>query len=160
MSVSTAHRYREVSVAEPETGAAPETDAPTAPAPEAPQPQAPPAADAATPPASPEPAPVERPRIVEAVIDLLQTTVDWLKQEAETTVREKVALPLQKVGLAIGSGAAAGCLLVFGLMFVAIGLLLLVAQFIGWPATMMLIGAVYIVAAAVFLVIRVRVMLK
>jgi hypothetical protein len=122
---------------------------PTAPPEPPPQPAAP-----------PEPPAAERPRILDAIIELLQTTVDWLKQEAETTVREKVALPLQKVGLAIGSGAAAGCLLVFGLIFVAIGLLLLVAQFLGWPATMMLIGAAYIVAAAIFLVIRVRVMLK
>jgi hypothetical protein len=152
-------------VAEPEGGRAPETPAPAVPAPESPAPNEP-APESAAPNepapehAAPEQAAAERPRIVEAVIDLLQTTVDWLKQEAETTVREKVALPMQKVGLAIGSGAAAGCLLVFGLMFVAIGLLLLVAQFLGWPATMMLIGAVYIVAAAIFLVIRVRVMLK
>ncbi len=147
-------------MAEPVTGGAPETDAPTAPAPEAQSqstsaPQSPPQPEIPS-----EPPPAERPRIVDAVIDLLQTTVDWLKQEAETTVRDKVALPLQKVGLAIGSGAAAGCLLAFGLMFVAIGLLLLIAQSLGWPATMMLIGAVYIVAAAIFLVIRVRVMLK
>jgi hypothetical protein len=105
------------------------------------------------------PAP-ERPRIVDAVIELLQTTVDWLKQEAETTVREKVALPLQKVGLAIASASAAGCLLAFGLVLVGVALFMLLGQWLTYPGALLLIGGVYIVASIVFVIIKARVMLK
>jgi hypothetical protein len=120
-------------------------------APENPAPQPPPV---------PEPPAPERPSIIDAVVDLLQTTVDWLKQEAETTVREKVALPLQKVGLAIGSMAAAGCLLVVGLIFVAIALFMWLGRLITYPGAFMLVGVVYLIGAGVFLVIKSRSMVR
>lgn len=109
------------------------------------------------PPQEPEP---ERPSIIDAAADLLQTLVDFLKQEVAVTWREKVVLPAQDAGIAVGSMAAAGCLAVVGLIFIAIALLLLLARFLTWPGALALIGAVYLAGAAVFLVIKSRRMVR
>lgn len=106
------------------------------------------------------PPPPQRPSLIDAVVDLLQTARDWIRQELEAAVHDKVAVPMQRVGIAIGSMAAAGCLLVVGLIFVAIALLLLLAQALTWPGALGLIGFVYIVGAVVFLVIKSRSMIK
>ncbi len=105
----------------------------------------------------PEPeAPPQRESIIDALADLLQMAVDWLRQEAETTVREKVALPLQKVGITVGSVAAAGCLAVMGLLFVAVALFMFIGQAIGYAGAFLLVGAVYLIGAVVFIVISQR----
>lgn len=124
------------------------------------EPEGPKAGSEASEPMAPESPAPERPRIVDAVIDLLQTTVDWLRQEVEDTVREKVALPMQKVGIAIGSALAAGCLTAVGLIFIAIALLLVLAQLLTWPGALALIGVVYLIGGAVFLVIKSRSMVR
>ena len=43
--------------------------------------------------------------VIDAAADLLQTIVDWLRQEAEAAVREKVVLPLQRLGFTLFFGA-------------------------------------------------------
>jgi len=98
--------------------------------------------------------------IIDAVADLLQTAVDWLRQEAASVVREKVVLPIQRLGLTLVSAGAAGCLLVVGLVFIAVALFLLLAQWLGYPGALLLIGGVYVVASIVFIVIKVRLMQK
>lgn len=132
-------------MAEP-TGSAPGDIPPERPAPE-PMP-------------APEPPAPERPSLIDTVIDLLQTLRDWVRQELGDAVHDKVAVPLQRVGTAIGSAFAAGCLLVVGLIFIAISLLLLLAHFLTWPGALALIGAVYLIGAAVFLVIKSRSMVR
>ena len=98
--------------------------------------------------------------IIDSVADLLQTAVDWLRQEAATVVREKIVLPIQRLGLTLVSALAAAVLLVTGLIFVAVAVFLYLAQWLGYPGALLLIGGVYVVAAAVFLVIKVRLMQK
>lgn len=98
--------------------------------------------------------------IIDSVADLLQTFVDWLRQEAAAVVREKVVLPIQRLGLTLASASAAGCLLVVGLIFVAVALFLLLAQAVGYPVALLIIGGVYIIGAAVFLFLKVRLMQK
>jgi len=57
--------------------------------------------------------------IIDSIADLLQTATDWVRQEAEAVVREKIVLPIQKLGLTLASASAAGCLAVVGLIFIA-----------------------------------------
>lgn len=103
----------------------------------------------------------ERPRtgvegIIDAVADLLQTVVDWLRQEAAAVVREKVVLPIQQLGLTLASALAAGLLLVVGLIFIAVALFLVLADLVGYPAALAIVGGMYVLASLVFLVIKVR----
>jgi len=98
--------------------------------------------------------------IIDAVADLLQSAADWVRQEAETVVREKIVLPIQKLGLTLASASAAGCLLVVGLIFIAVALYLVLASWLTHPGALALIGGVYVLASAVFIVIKVRSMQK
>ena len=98
--------------------------------------------------------------IIDAAADLLQTFVDWLRQEAAAVVREKIVLPIQKLGLTLASATAAAILAVTGLIFIAVALFLLLAEWVGYPFALLIIGAVYLILSAVFLVIKVRSMQK
>ena len=68
------------------------------------------AAPSSTPPPSGPPAP-ERENVIDAVADLLQMLVNWLRQEAAGIMRDKVVLPGQQLGharrLRDGGGGAA-----------------------------------------------------
>lgn len=94
--------------------------------------------------------------IIDAVADLLQTASDWLRQEAGSVVREKIVLPLQKLGLTLASASAAGCLMVLGFAFIAVALFLFLAQWLTYPGALLLIGVVYLIAAGVFLFFKAR----
>jgi hypothetical protein len=94
--------------------------------------------------------------IIDALADLLQTASDWLRQEAEGIIREKVVLPLQKLGLTVISASAAGCLMVVGLIFIAVALYLVLASWLGHPGALGLIGGVYVIASVVFIAIKAR----
>lgn len=98
--------------------------------------------------------------IIDAVADLLQTLVDWLRQEAAAIIREKIVQPIQRLGLTLASAAAAAFLLAIGLVFIAVALFLLLAQLVGYPGALLIIGGVYVLASAVFLFIKVRSMQK
>lgn len=98
--------------------------------------------------------------IIDAVADLLQTLVDWLRQEAASIVREKIVLPIQKLGLTLASATAAAMLLVVGLIFIAVALYLLLAEAVGHPFALLIIGGVYVLASGVFLFFKARSMQK
>lgn len=95
-------------------------------------------------------------RILDSVVDLLETARDWVQQEAEATVREKVVLPLQRLGLTLASAAAAASLLVIALIFLAVAAVIALGNLIGYAWTFFAIGMVYLIGSAVFLVIKVR----
>lgn len=98
--------------------------------------------------------------IIDSIADLLQTATDWVRQEAEAVVREKIVLPIQKLGLTLVSASAAGCLAVVGLIFIAVALFLLLAQWLTYPGALLAIGGAYLLVALVFIVIKVRMMQK
>jgi hypothetical protein len=106
------------------------------------------------------PAPEERqrPEIIDALADLLQLASDWVRQEAETTIHDKVVIPLQRLGLTIASASASGCALVLGLIFIAVALFMWLGGFIGYPWAFFAVGMVYVIVSAVFLYIKVRLM--
>ncbi len=98
--------------------------------------------------------------VIDAVADLLQTAVDWLRQEAASVVQEKIVAPIQRLGLTLASASAAAALLVLGLTFIAVALFLLLAEWVGYPGALLIIGAVLMLGSIVFLVIKVRSMQK
>ena len=86
----------------------------------------------------------------------MQFIVDWLRQEAESIMHDKVVIPGQKLGLTLASGCAAAMLLAFGLGFIAVGVFMLLGQWLTYPGALLLIGAVLVIGAIIFTVIKVR----
>lgn len=110
----------------------------------------------------PDPEHPESPRegavssIIDAVADLLQSTAHWLRQEAGDIVRERVVLPLQRLGLTLASASAAGCLAAFGLAFIAVAGFLFLAQWLTYPGALLAVGGVLVLVSVVFTVVKMR----
>lgn len=98
--------------------------------------------------------------VIDAVADLLQTVVDWLRQEAEGIVREKIVPPIQQLGLTIASAQIAASLAILGIAFIAVGLFMLLGNAIGYPYALLVVGGVLVIAAVVFTAIKMRLMQK
>jgi hypothetical protein len=99
-------------------------------------------------------------RILDSVVDLLETARDWVRQEAEATVREKIVLPLQRLGLTLASAAAAAVLLVIALIFIAVAAVIALGNVIGYAWTFFAIGMSFLIGSTIFLAIKVRSMQK
>jgi hypothetical protein len=89
-------------------------------------------------------------RILDKLVDLAQTARDWVRQEAEAVVKDKIVPPLQKLGIAIASAFAAATLLVVGLLFIAVAAIVYLSQVLGVPLAFLLIGLVFVLGAAIF----------
>jgi hypothetical protein len=98
--------------------------------------------------------------VIDAVADLLQTVVDWLRQEAESLMREKIVAPLQKLGLTIAAASAAASLAVLAIGFISVGLFMLLGEAIGYPYALLVIGGTLLVGSIVFTAIKMRSMQK
>ena len=99
---------------------------------------------------------VPRNPVIEAIADLMQTAVDWLRQEAEATVREKIVPPLQRVGILIGAAIGAASTMVIGLVFLAVALVMFLGGWIGYPFAFLSIGGLYLLVALAFTIVKVR----
>jgi hypothetical protein len=97
-------------------------------------------------------------RILDQLVDLLQTARDWVRQEAEATVKEKIVPPLQRLGLTVASAFAAATLLVIGLIFVAVAAMVYLSQLLGVPLAFLIVGGVYLIGAAIFTIMKVKAM--
>ena len=97
-------------------------------------------------------------RILDKLVDLAQTARDWVRQEAEAVVKEKIVPPLQKLGITIASAFAAATLLVIGLIFIAVAAIVYLSQLLGVALAFFLIGAVFVIGAAVFTARKVKAM--
>lgn len=95
-------------------------------------------------------------RMIDRVVDLLETARDWVRQEAEAALREKVILPLQRLGLTVASAFAAAALLVIGLIFVAVAAIVYLSQLLGVPLAFLLIGLVFLIGAGSFTAVKVK----
>jgi hypothetical protein len=98
----------------------------------------------------------QRESLIEAVADLLQMTVNWLRAEASDIVHDKVVLPIQQLGMTLASAIAAAILLVIGLIFIFVAALMVLAKWVTWPGAFGLVGAVILIGAGVFTVLKVR----
>lgn len=86
--------------------------------------------------------------IADSIADLIQLFVDYVRQETESVVREKVVLPTQQAGQVVAFALAAAMTLFLGVAFVAVGSLMLLAYFVGWIAALYIVGTVLIAGAA------------
>jgi hypothetical protein len=98
--------------------------------------------------------------VIDAAADLLQVVVDWLRQEASAIMREKVVLPLQQLGLTVAAASAAASLLVLGLIFISVGSLLLLAEWLTWPGALYAIGGVLVLGSLIFTYFKTRMIQK
>ncbi|MCX8007347.1 MAG: hypothetical protein N3B11_04430 [Coriobacteriia bacterium] len=96
--------------------------------------------------------------VIDAVADLLQSAADWLRQEAEAAVRDKVVVPLQRLGLTLASAVAAACLAVFGLVLLGVAAFIVLAERLSYPGALALVGGLYLAAAGAFAVLKARTM--
>lgn len=109
----------------------------------------------ATPGAVPPPG-VERESVIDAAADLLQLFVQFIRQETEALVRDKIGDPLARAGAAVAFAFAAAFVLVLGICFLVAAELILLAQWITWPGSLALNGAVLIAGAAGLTYARMR----
>ena len=112
--------------------------------------------DAPPEPSSAAPPVPERETVIDAVADLLQMLVNWLRQEAAGIMRDKVVLPGQQLGMLVAFAMAAAILLVIGLCFLFVAFLMVLAGWIGWPGAFALVGAVILVGAGVLTYLKMR----
>ena len=109
------------------------------------------------PPAPQSDSPVpERETVIDAVADLLQMLVNWLRQEAAGIMRDKVVLPGQQLGMVVAFAMAAAALLVIGLCFLFVAFLMVLAGWIGWPAALAVVGAAILAGAGVLTYLKMR----
>ena len=87
--------------------------------------------------------------LIDSIADLLQTIVDWLRQEAEAAVKQKVVLPLQQLGLTMFMAQLAVSLVIIGVIFISVGSLILLAEWVGWPFALYIVGGVLALAAVI-----------
>lgn len=113
-------------------------------------------------PAEPSSAPAEttaapeRESLIDAIADLLQMAVNWLRQEAASVMRDKVVLPGQQLGMLIAFAFAAATLLVVGLLFIFVAVLMVLARYLGWPGALALVGTLILIGAATLTYLKVR----
>ena len=94
--------------------------------------------------------------VIDASADFLITGRDYIRQEAEGVMREKVAPPLQEVGVTVASMWAAVTFLILGLIFIGVAAMIFLSQLVGPALAFLIVGAIYMVGAGVFLFIKVR----
>ena len=102
-----------------------------------------------------EPAPSE-PSLIDAGADLVESVVDYVRQETGDLVHDKVVVPLQKAGGTVALALAIASALIVGILFIAAGLLALLGQWLGWPAALLAVGGVLVCGAAVLAYVRTR----
>lgn len=104
----------------------------------------------------PDSGPDEQPTLLDSATDLLQTAVTYVRQETEGVVREKVVLPTQKAGATVGMAIGVALVLFMGVFFISAGALILLAEYVGWPAALFIVGGVLVAVSAIIGTIRMR----
>jgi hypothetical protein len=108
-----------------------------------------PAAEVTAPPPKPE-------SLIDALADLMQMAVKYMRQETAGVMRDKVVLPGQQLGMLVAFALAAAALLFLGIAFIAVAVLLVLAHYLGWPGALTLVGVVLLIGAGVFTYLKVR----
>ncbi len=101
-------------------------------------------------PLPPEPElPEENPRatVADAVADFVQLFVDYVRQETDAVVREKVVLPTQKAGQVVAFALAAALVLFLGVGYISVSAMMLLAYYVGWIAALAIIGSLLVAGA-------------
>lgn len=85
--------------------------------------------------------------VADAVADFIQMFVDYVRQETGDVVHDKLVVPTQVAGQVVAFAIAAAQVLFLGIAFIAVALLLLLAEAVGWPAALLIVGGVLILGA-------------
>lgn len=95
--------------------------------------------------------------VIDASVDFVQTSVAYARQEIGAAVRDKAIVPVQDTAIDVAILLAMALTIFLGIAFIAVGLLMLLAHFIGWIATMFVVGGLLLITGiVVILVIRSR----
>ena len=98
--------------------------------------------------------------VIDAAADLLQVVVDFLRQEVDRLMKDKVVIPLQRLGFTLFAASAAASLMVFGLALISVGTFMHLGNWIGYANALLLVGGVLAIGSAVFTAIKMRLMQK
>lgn len=104
-------------------------------------------------------APEER-TVIDAVADLLQVVVDFLRQEVDRIMRDKIIVPLQRLGFTLFAASAAASLMALGLAFMSVGSFMWLGEWLEYKNALLLVGGLLAVGSAIFLAIKMRLMQK
>lgn len=102
------------------------------------------------------PPPPESGSLIEASAELVEAAFTYVRQETGDLVREKIVEPTQRAGVSAALAIAIALIAVTGVAFVSVGLLMVLADFVGWPGALLIIGGVLLIAAAVVAIVRSR----
>jgi len=100
------------------------------------------------PPETPAPEGPPRATIADAVADFVQMFVDYVRQETDDLVHDKVVLPTQKAGQVVAFALAAALVLFLGIAYISVSAMMLLAYFVGWIAALAIIGSVLVIGSA------------
>ncbi|PKQ16867.1 MAG: hypothetical protein CVT67_03650 [Actinobacteria bacterium HGW-Actinobacteria-7] len=104
----------------------------------------------------PQPNPVDRPSLAQAIADLVQMFVDYVRQETGDIVREKVVVPTQVAGQVVAFALAAAGVLLLGIGYLSVAAMMVLADFVGWPSALAIIGGVLVIGAAALTFAKMR----
>lgn len=91
--------------------------------------------------------PPPRPSIADAITELIQMFVDYVRQETDGIMHEKVVVPTQKAGQVVAFALAAALVLFLGVAYLSVSAMMLLAHFVGWIAALAIIGALLVAGA-------------
>ena len=94
--------------------------------------------------------------VIDASADFLIAGRDYVRQEAEGVMREKIAPPLAEVGVTVASMWAAVLFLVLGLVFIGVAAIIALSQWVGPALAFLIVGFIYLIGAGIFLFIKIR----
>ena len=94
--------------------------------------------------------------LIDASAALVESVVDYVRQETGDLVHDKVVVPVQKAGGTAALALGIAVVLITGILFIAAGAVALLAAWIGWPAALLAIGGTLVTGAAVLAFIRTR----
>lgn len=94
--------------------------------------------------------------VIDAAADLIRLFVQYVRQETGDLVRDKVVMPTQKAGMVVAFALAAALTLFLGVGFVAVGALILLAQWVGWPGALFIVGGVLLIGAGALTAMKMR----
>lgn len=97
-----------------------------------------------------------RPTVSEAVAELVQTSVNYIRQETGDVMHDKVVVPAQTVGKNVAFALAAAFALILGISFISAAALVFLGPLIGWATTLLLVGGILVLGAAGFTYLRIR----
>jgi len=100
--------------------------------------------------------PPPRATVADAITDFVQMIVDYVRQETGDVVHDKVVLPTQQAGQVVAFALAAAGVFVMGALFISVAVLLVLADLMGWPAALLLVGGVLMLGAAILTYIKIR----